>query len=194
MKKIKDVSKRVKKLLEDIPDTRDSDNLLIMKIWYDDLRKLGYNPELIPATTFFTEFMLHKLTPAESVRRSRQILEVAYPGIRGLSYEKRHGKIAKEVKADVRETQFEAILDSKYTQITPEILKTLKAGQEIYFTHPDAEDLCNSGMCNFRANSHLFTMGRKYIIMEIYDSSFQCTDNDNVANVNPCQFSILSKK
>jgi len=147
--RIKDVQKRVKALLEQDRLLADNDSKLITMIWDQDLIILGYDRSLL-CFQFLTIYAENKLTSAESVRRSRQICECSYPNLRGDTYNIRHGKKAKDVKEEVAEVQFKAHLDSKYTQITPEILYTLKAGDDVYYTHPNTElgtiifnDKCN---------------------------------------------------
>lgn len=197
MIRIKDVTKRVKALLQNDRLLADNDEKLITAIWENELSNLNIHSNSDIAL-FFSAYISHVLTPAESIRRSRQICEVAYVELRGLTYDKRHGKKAKEVKKEVQETQFEAILDGTpvYEQITPSILATLKEGQEVYFTHPEPKQI--EGFYNdlqFLKDdiSHgILILGAKYIIAR--NKGYTIDIKGSVYSHPPQAFSILKKK
>jgi hypothetical protein len=195
MIRIKDVTPRVKALLKEDRLLADNDEKLIVLIWQDELMKLDIYPNHEIAL-FFSTYMSHVLTPAESIRRSRQALEFANPELRGDTYEVRHGKRRKEVKQDVKTVVFEEILDSKYEQITPEIGLTLKQFDEVYFTHPDFVNPSNYDMFsnNQWAKEAGCKLGCKYTIenIEIFENKVWSI-RINTFFVNPAQFSILSK-
>lgn len=77
--KIKDVVKRV---LEDHPETRDNDRLLILKVWKEQ------HPSLIDTSfrDFSVMYLDKKFMDTESIRRSRQKTQEQHPNLRGRNY------------------------------------------------------------------------------------------------------------
>jgi hypothetical protein len=69
----------VLKLLEQYPQTRDNDNLLMSMIWRRESNLFN----------FFHRLESGKLTPAETIRRCRQRLQLDHPELRGTMYELR---------------------------------------------------------------------------------------------------------
>jgi hypothetical protein len=69
----------VLKLLEQYPQTRDNDNLLMSMIWRRESNLFN----------FFHRLESGKLTPAETIRRCRQRLQLDNPELRGTTYELR---------------------------------------------------------------------------------------------------------
>lgn len=92
---VKDV---VEKLLREQPETRDNDNLLILKVWAEQ------NPKLREGDSSFwgfaKDFIDGKYAPAESIRRSRQKLQELNVELQGKSYKKRQ-KEQDKVKEDL---------------------------------------------------------------------------------------------
>ncbi len=82
--------KLVLKLLEQYPQTRDNDNLLMSMIWRKESNLFN----------FFHRLESGKLTPAETIRRCRQRLQLDHPELRGTMYELRQKHQAK-VKKDL---------------------------------------------------------------------------------------------
>lgn len=89
--KISNASSTVKMILEKWPETRDSDNLLILAVWKKD------NPKVkeISFLEFAEGFMKGIYTNPESIRRNRQALCNNFPHLRGHSYDSRHKNQAK---------------------------------------------------------------------------------------------------
>jgi hypothetical protein len=84
----------VRQLLEQYPQTRDNDNLLMSLIWRKESNLLN----------FFHRLESGKLTPAETIRRCRQRLQLDHPELRGTMYElrqKHQAKVKKELGYDV---------------------------------------------------------------------------------------------
>lgn len=82
---IKNIKETVKNILVLHPETRDKDNLLILKVWKQQ------NP-LLPTLAFdefAVEFLKGNYANPESIRRSRQSLQGKYLSLRGDSYYKR---------------------------------------------------------------------------------------------------------
>jgi len=75
-------------ILTENPQTRDDDNLLILKIYAE------YEPGLRLPTfkfrTFAENFLKGKYPSTESIRRSRQKIQELHPELRGKNYKKRH--------------------------------------------------------------------------------------------------------
>lgn len=80
--KIKDV---VKELLIQYPETRDNDNLLMLKVWRRQYPGLP-NSEF---STFANYLVLNKFKSPESIRRSRQKIQEQNPHLRGKLREQR---------------------------------------------------------------------------------------------------------
>jgi hypothetical protein len=80
----------VRQLLEQYPQTRDNDNLLMSLIWRRESHLFN----------FFSRFECGKLTSPETIRRCRQSLQKANPELRGKMYELRQKHQAK-VKKDL---------------------------------------------------------------------------------------------
>jgi hypothetical protein len=80
----------VRQLLEQYPQTRDNDNLLMSLIWRRESNLFN----------FFSRFECGKLTSPETIRRCRQSLQKANPELRGKMYELRQKHQAK-VKKDL---------------------------------------------------------------------------------------------
>jgi hypothetical protein len=80
----------VRQLLEQYPQTRDNDNLLMSMIWRRESNLFN----------FFHRLESGKLTPAETIRRCRQRLQLDDPELRGETYElrqKHQAKVKKEL-------------------------------------------------------------------------------------------------
>ena len=80
----------VRKLLEQYPQTRDNDNLLMSLIWRRESNLFN----------FFSRFECGKLTSPETIRRCRQSLQKANPELRGKMYDLRQKHQAK-IKKDL---------------------------------------------------------------------------------------------
>ncbi len=82
---------RIKKLLIEKEEYRDSDAALIARVWWDDLKEhfpASYN--ITTAKEMLQIYKDKKLTPAESIRRARQRAQQLCPETRGEKYEDRH--------------------------------------------------------------------------------------------------------
>jgi len=84
----------VRQLLEQYPQTRDNDNLLMSIIWRGESNLFN----------FYSRLESGKLTPAETIRRCRQRLQLDHPQLRGTMYDlrqKHQAKVKKELGYDV---------------------------------------------------------------------------------------------
>ena len=81
----KDVKERVEELLVNQIDTRDNDNLLISLIWIREGAPLDTN-------SFLIKYSNGGFTSAETIRRTRQLLQADNENLRGEKYNERQRK------------------------------------------------------------------------------------------------------
>jgi hypothetical protein len=77
-KKIINIKDSVKKVLEEYPDTRDNDKLLILKVWkiaYPNLKDWSFRE-------FAIKFINNEFPDPESIRRSRQKIQEQHPELK----------------------------------------------------------------------------------------------------------------
>lgn len=99
IRKIESISILVKKILMQYPDTRDSDRLLILKVWShqnNHLRNRTYT-----FYSFALDFLNGHYADTESIRRSRQKIQELNPGLRGKGYLKRKD-IQRTVQSEIK--------------------------------------------------------------------------------------------
>lgn len=86
MENIYKTSELVKTILERYPDTRNSDNILYLKV----LSTIGRRNGIDIDTMSMPHFLLHMkdlgFPPFESVRRTRQKLQASFPELSGTDY------------------------------------------------------------------------------------------------------------
>lgn len=87
---------RVKKLLQNYPQTRDSDDKLVAIIWGEDTVKRSESILVLLAD--------EKLLSYESIGRARRKVQELCPELRGKKYFQRQG-LQVEVKKDLREIE-----------------------------------------------------------------------------------------
>ena len=95
--------KVVRRLLQNIPETRDNDMLLIsMAIDHHfPIIKISNNYNI-----FLKYFISGQLPHFESIRRCRQKLQEEHPELRGVSYRKRKNISAPETRMDILDPQW----------------------------------------------------------------------------------------
>ncbi len=81
------VSKEVKKLLIEEPETRDNDNLLILKIWA--LQEPRLRNRIFSFKRFAIGFKAGEYTNPGNIIRARAKLQESIPSLRGNLYKKR---------------------------------------------------------------------------------------------------------
>lgn len=97
--KIENISSTVKMLLQTFPDTRDDDNLLILKVWAEEnpsIRTKGFS-----FVDFSKQLLAGNFSSTESIRRCRQKCQQEFPHLRGKIYKMRHAeqeKVKEELK------------------------------------------------------------------------------------------------
>lgn len=87
----------VEAILREVPESRDNDNLLILKFWWNDLKHIvgassGAKLTHIGAVQFCKGVIGHNLAPAESITRARRLVQAEQPGLRGEKYSTRQEK------------------------------------------------------------------------------------------------------
>ena len=100
-----DLNKRIKSYLIKYPMLRDSDNMLMARIWHDEIEA---SQGLIEnATEVLIAIAKRQLSPWESATRCRRKIQEKYPELRGQKYNLRQGK-AKQVNKEMkRKTPFQ---------------------------------------------------------------------------------------
>ncbi len=78
---------KVMHYLNNDPVCRDNDNMLIAKVWFDEMSNAQKTE---PTVQFLIDFSEGKYSSAESILRCRQKLQQEFPGLRGKSYMARH--------------------------------------------------------------------------------------------------------
>lgn len=88
IKKVKDVSEIVKKLLTKRPELRDNDNALVATVWSmefpDAIHDTAYN--------FMVAYGWGELTAADTITRARRMLQNENPMLRGKRWFQRQKK------------------------------------------------------------------------------------------------------
>jgi len=93
--RLKEVKKKVHYMLSQYPELRDSDARLIANCWAREM-----NVENMSGLDVIKKIASGDLTPAESIRRARQLIMASDPSLRGKSYKARQKKAVK-VKEEI---------------------------------------------------------------------------------------------
>lgn len=99
--KITTMYERVKHLLIKKTDYRDDDNLLVCRIWWDELLELKFVPEQMTAMEFLVLYRDQKLTSSDTITRARRKVQEENEHLRGKSYIERQNK-QEEIKEEIR--------------------------------------------------------------------------------------------
>jgi len=83
--KTKNIYDQVKLILEEFPETRDSDKRLIWEFWIRE----GKTDYVYTEPQFITFYNFLSATSPESIRRSRQAIQLHHPQLRGEKYKLR---------------------------------------------------------------------------------------------------------
>lgn len=81
IRKIKNIQDTVRMILRDVPETRDDDRLLILKVWAQQNPNL--RDEKITFREFSFAFLRKSYVDPESIRRSRQLIQRKFPHLMG---------------------------------------------------------------------------------------------------------------
>lgn len=117
MSQIKIVFDRVRTLLEKSPKYRDSDQLLVARMWWEELQAQGIESDKITAQEFMEMYRDGKITSSDSISRARRKVNEELPNTKGLSYKPRKIK-EEEIKQEIKE-----ISNSIKNEITPELFR-----------------------------------------------------------------------
>lgn len=90
--KLSNIYDTVKTLLIAKQDYRDSDNLLVVRMWYDELKLSHINAKDITAIQFMEMYRDEKLTSADTITRARRKVQEENISLRGKSYKERQKK------------------------------------------------------------------------------------------------------
>lgn len=102
MSKLKQTYNKVKYWLEKDIKYRDNDELLVVQIWFQELKLKGINPHNITAFNFFNDYYKeHKLTPADEITRCRRKCNENLEHTRGKSYKPRKKK-EQEMREEIK--------------------------------------------------------------------------------------------
>jgi hypothetical protein len=89
-KKIYNLQEKVEILLIKYPSLRDSDKLLVSKMWEVELRKQNLDPKTTPISMFLSLYQDGKLSNAELIGRARRKIQETIPELRGETWYDRH--------------------------------------------------------------------------------------------------------
>ena len=95
--KSKNILEMVREILQRFPQSQDSDNDLLARIWYREFLSFGVDRET--ATRFCKLLAEGKLSHPQSISRTRQKIQEENPSLRGDTYnerQKKSNKIRKE--------------------------------------------------------------------------------------------------
>ena len=95
--KILNIKNLVKEVLENYPETRDNDNVLLFRVWETENNMLDY----YLYEGFKNMIINGELSHFESIRRTRQLLQSQYPELRGERYNKRKTIEKEETEEDL---------------------------------------------------------------------------------------------
>lgn len=87
------ITSTVKMLLNQFPETRDNDDVLIVKVWAEEHPEIKVKGYLLK--DFTLAFKAGKFSSTETIRRTRQKLQEEFESLRGDSYAKRQKKQSK---------------------------------------------------------------------------------------------------
>ena len=93
---------KVKTLLETEEKYRDNDERLVVKYWWEEMKRINIDGNSITAKDFFIMYRDGKFTTADCITRARRKCNEEFPNTKGLSYNHRKRK-AEETKQEIRE-------------------------------------------------------------------------------------------
>jgi len=98
--KIKNMQEIVERFLIKVPRTKDDDNYLVSRIWYEHLSSNGIDMDSLTAKEFFKIYSADYLPCADTITRARRKCQEENPSLRGESWEQRHKESIK-VKTNI---------------------------------------------------------------------------------------------
>ena len=115
---IKDLETRVKRILEEVPAARDSDNILVTLIWDDELGGPNYTHN-ISAFKLLSMISRGDVCNYGSISRCRRKVQEHNKDLRGDKWDSRHrleDKVKEELKHWEDETQRDMFPEAKKTE------------------------------------------------------------------------------
>lgn len=85
MSNLQSTAKIVKEMLEKFPEARSNDNFLYLKVLEHISKKEGYGFKFMTVQYFLENMRFYGFPPFESVRRTRQKIQVQNPKLKGSS-------------------------------------------------------------------------------------------------------------
>ena len=74
----------VKKLLAESPRYRDNDKLLIVRIWWEEMKSKGIDPEKATARQLMDLMVDDRVTQPDTIKRARRKVQEHFPNLRGI--------------------------------------------------------------------------------------------------------------
>lgn len=87
-------------IIDEHPEAKDNDKLLISKYWEVELLNQNLNPETTPISMFFSLYENNTLSNADTILRARRKLQETNEEYRGETWYKRH-KEADHTRMDI---------------------------------------------------------------------------------------------
>jgi hypothetical protein len=127
---ISNISNLVKYLLKNELETRDNDQLLVIRAWKLQLQEQDLNPDTMALDRFFKVYLSGKLSNHESITRCRRKLQEIEPELRGYLYNQRQ-EFQTEAKKQIKEiaTKADKPLNKIQTQVR-EAIAIVKAREQ----------------------------------------------------------------
>ena len=102
---IKEKEKLVRKLLIEVPSTRDHDNKLVSAYWHEELKRMGVAIHIRSTRDLLAHIWEGRLSSGESITRCRRKVQELTPELRGTKWKKRHDELQEVVITDIREME-----------------------------------------------------------------------------------------
>lgn len=91
-------------LLDKYPKYRDNDELLVARVWWDELEEMGINREALYAEQLLQLKVDGRLAKESTITRARRKAQEEHPRLKGVTSNFRHNK-AETVKEEVRQVK-----------------------------------------------------------------------------------------
>ena len=90
--KVKEIQKKIERLLREEISFRDDDKLLVANFWYGQMLNNGINPKKVTAQEFLSLYANDHITNSDIITRARRKAEEEKPELRGKTWYKRHSE------------------------------------------------------------------------------------------------------
>lgn len=98
--RVQTLQQRVKSLLLKEGKYRDSDDMLIARIWSNHLEASNFNPKTMTAYEFLCQLAIGELPSADAITRARRKVQEENPSLRGRKWAERQNE-AKDFKQQI---------------------------------------------------------------------------------------------